>query len=291
MRDYILDLLTYVGRTPTKRQIGWIDSGDYYQVVWEGGAEIQKVNRDGLPSPAPAPRSVIYSLVQADTFAAPSPLPNGTFIKRPSLCDYEEGAECDLPHLQRVELKACEIIRRAPHPNVAEYRGYVSDDGQYILGLAYKKYGYDLEDLVENPMHRKELEGLEYDGRKIAEGIRAGVDHLHTLGLAHVSYTCDLEVDSTDLEARRHPQNDLQPSNIMLDDQFTPVLIDFDAVKPIGTILEAGDKRHTGEFREDVRIATKEADLASVAVLEKYLCEGWRPDRPWMRVFGVEESV
>jgi serine/threonine protein kinase len=71
--------------------------------------------------------------------------------------------------------------------------------------------------------------------------------------------------------------DDLQPENIMLDEDLNAVIIDFDAARKAGTELGQDDKRAMRAWRDQNTMSTKETDLFSLARLKQYLVEGWRP--------------
>lgn len=51
------------------------------------------------------------------------------------------------------------------------------EDG-WITGLVYKKYHCTLQDAVEKE--------LAFDLEKVVADVRAGIEHMHSLGLVHV---------------------------------------------------------------------------------------------------------
>jgi serine/threonine protein kinase len=135
------------------------------------------------------------------------PPPQTTFLKRPSLLGYSPG---DVYYDQVLnEIAACEILRQHPHPNIAPYFGCVVKDGR-IRGLVFKRYHTTLGEML----NKKKT----FDRVGCLRGIRAGVRHMHRLGLVH---------------------NDLNPANIMMD-HGKPVIIDFDSCKREGDKLDKG---------------------------------------------------
>ncbi|OQE28684.1 hypothetical protein PENSTE_c003G06034 [Penicillium steckii] len=73
------------------------------------------------------------------------------------------------------------------------------------------------------------------------EGLRAGILHLHSLGLVH---------------------NDINPSNIMFDEDGNFILIDFDSCRRIGENLHETDAGRTWAWHDpDVKIALPKNDL------------------------------
>ncbi len=83
------------------------------------------------------------------------------------------------------------------------------------------------------------------------EGIQAGLAHVHSLGLAH---------------------NDLNPWNIMLDEQDRPVIIDMGSCKPLGEKLhEMGTPDWNDGF---VEVSSKENDDIGLQKITEWLSLG-----------------
>ncbi len=68
-----------------------------------------------------------------------------------------------------------------PHQNVTEYYGYVGKDS-LMAGLCFKQYGQTLGDVVEKETLK--VGDIEF----ILEQIEKGIQHIHSLGLMHVSF-------------------------------------------------------------------------------------------------------
>lgn len=81
--------------------------------------------------------------------SAPNPLPANSYVKTPSLIDYNEETAARSPpsDLLLEEARICEILRKNPHPNIAEYLGCVVN-GNRISGLCFVKYNATLATLV-----------------------------------------------------------------------------------------------------------------------------------------------
>lgn len=145
---------------------------------------------------------------------APDPLPPNAYVKQPKFLDYGDtcGAE-DIRRLILTEVVACEVLARYPHPNIAQYLGCVSERGR-VKGLCYAKYPMTLSQRLE--------EGTPFDKALCLERIKSGIFHMHALGLIH---------------------NDVNPSNIMMDEGDNPVITGFDSCKPEGDPMgpNAGD--------------------------------------------------
>jgi serine/threonine protein kinase len=141
------------------------------------------------------------------TMAPDSALPEDCFIKRPSLLSYDEDKATRIPDLVLAEARICEILRKNPHPNVAQYGGCLVRDN-HIIGLCFAKYDITLSEKL-NCRHKL--------SHSILRGIENGIKHLHTLGINH---------------------NDINPTNIMFKNgDENPVIIDFDSCGREGEML------------------------------------------------------
>ncbi|KAF2177367.1 hypothetical protein K469DRAFT_720700 [Zopfia rhizophila CBS 207.26] len=195
---------------------------------------------------------------------APNPPPVNTFIKRPNLALFDRYIDRGRPNAMAKailsEAKVCEILRRNPHPYIAEYRGCeVSHDGR-ITGLCWTKLTDSLMQRV-NPHYKgkgifRYNPGSLNDKDGVLEKIKAGIQHLHQLGLVH---------------------NDINPSNIMFDEEDNPVIIDFDSCRPIGYSLEEVGRTYQW-FDENVNTASPNNDLDALEEIREWLGEGERKE-------------
>lgn len=149
---------------------------------------------------------------------APEPLPKDCYVKQPELMCYGEGLNiCDIV---LTDIKACEILRRSPHRNIAQYYGCQVRNGR-VTGLCFTRYPETLMQRV-NPGHLSKDDFCVSAPRSqkrmhhYLKGIESGICHMHSLGLIH---------------------NDINPSNIMITEDDSPVIIDFDSCLPEGTPL------------------------------------------------------
>ncbi|KKY27753.1 putative serine threonine-protein kinase [Diplodia seriata] len=209
-----------------------------------------------LDSMIPVPPSLIHPPFDSTAFTrAPTPIPDNWYVKRArTLFEYspEKGIDVDVADVVQSEAKVCEVIKAAgPHPNVATYYGCeVSQaDGQgdelYITGLCFRKYRMTLEERLDDPW------SWPLDVDKFMRGIKAGVQHLHSLGLVH----CDLF-----------------PENIMMDENDVPVIIDFDCARPMGQGMS--DKGTACEWTNpELTHAGPENDWYSVERIREFLTE------------------
>ncbi|KAK7990364.1 hypothetical protein PG990_014644 [Apiospora arundinis] len=140
------------------------------------------------------------------------------------------------------EIRACEILKDRPHPNIASYLGCLIKDGK-VRGLCFVKYTMTLTQRLRMP---KPL-----DSHRCLQGIREGVKHLHQQGLIH---------------------DDLNPANIIVDEDDNPIIIDFDSCKREGEKL--GLKAGTEGWTLDAsQTAAPENDLYALERIEEYLAQ------------------
>ncbi|KAL4878886.1 kinase-like domain-containing protein [Aspergillus karnatakaensis] len=178
---------------------------------------------------------------------------SGVYIKTPSLLSYIDG---DLEKRIAREIKICEILRRNPHPNIAVYFGCTETNGR-VSGLAFKQYTATLLETV-NPQRlnkgafRSSVRELVTEGilHGLA-GILSAIKHFHSLGLVH---------------------NDINPANIMLDQDGTLILIDFDSCRYIGESLRSTETKRTHQWHDaSVDISMEKNDLDAFEDLQEWL--------------------
>jgi serine/threonine protein kinase len=177
------------------------------------------------------------------------------YVKTPDLFEYAGPVE----YLIRRDVEACELLRKHPHPNIAAYHGCLETRGR-VSGLCFERYTSTLAEKV-NPEHLNKLHFVS-NGRPLVDqasmrqalaGIREGIRHLHSLGLVH---------------------NDITPANIMLKEDDTWVIIDFDSCRTVGEALRSesgGTKRTYGWHDPEVATAVEKNDLDALAELETWL--------------------
>jgi hypothetical protein len=178
------------------------------------------------------------------------------YIKRPNLLSYYPTNSTNKVRIAEEvlqEVQVCESLRLQPHPNIAEYTGCEVQDGK-ISGICFKQYNQSLQQRL-NPGHlnkRAFARSVCLDEKWcniIAEGIKNGLDHVHALGLVH---------------------NDITPSNIMLDERDTPIIIDFGSCRRDGECLEGVGR--TYEWCDDkIQIASPSNDLDALAEMRAWM--------------------
>nr|POE93454.1 serine/threonine-protein kinase ppk4 [Quercus suber] len=136
------------------------------------------------------------------------------FLKGPSFVadDCQPGTTVVAENLLR-EASIFERLQTHPHPNIVPYYGCVLEDIR-ITHLCLKRCVCNLLEYAG----KGELLS-EADKYALEDGIEAGIRHLHSLGLAH---------------------NDINPTNICIDLDQKPVIIDFDSCLPFGEDMIKG---------------------------------------------------
>ncbi|ELR03484.1 hypothetical protein VC83_00156 [Pseudogymnoascus destructans] len=189
---------------------------------------------------------------------APKAPPEGHYVKQPDLMSYGEGLNiCDIV---LTDIRACEILRKSPHPNVAQYHGCQVHNGR-VTGLCFTRYAETLTQRV-NPGHLSKDDFSRSGPRNpdrvehYLEGIESGIHHIHSVGLIH---------------------NDINPNNIMITEDDRPVIIDFDSCLPEGSPL--GLTKRTFQWHNPVdQISKMSNDIWSL----KEICT-------WLAGAGNEE--
>lgn len=152
------------------------------------------------------------------------------YVKRPKFMSYYWASGTKELRRRFTEV-ACtlDIMRRNPHPNVVSLEGYDVRGGR-ISGLVVKRYPVTLRDWIKNQDDKSPTKEP-LDKVSAFKAILGGVAHIHSLGIAH---------------------NDLNPSNIMLDEDDHPVIIDLGSCKAFGEVLTEGGPPKWNEGFEEV---------------------------------------
>ena len=160
------------------------------------------------------------------TRAQNTPPPN-IYIKRPNLPLYDIFQEHNvldlIPKGFLEEAKTMEMLSQHPHPNIIRYHGCRVRRGR-ITGLVLDRHPNTLTDYLKNSVGS-------VDKQAFMQSLSSAIYHLHSLGWAH---------------------NDLNPNNVLVDEDGMPVLIDFGSAREIGTKL--GTSRGTkGWIDQDMK--------------------------------------
>lgn len=175
------------------------------------------------------------------------------YVKTPSLLAYSDG---NLEEQIAREVETCEILRRNPHPNIAAYYGYKEEHGR-VSGLCFKKYNTTLLEAV-NPQYLGKGAFLSSARELVSEdtinglqGIFSAIKHLHWLELVH---------------------NDINPANIMVDEEGMLILIDFESCRYIGESLRITKTKRTHQWHDpSVDVARERNDLDAFKELQIWL--------------------
>ncbi|KAK5105684.1 hypothetical protein LTR62_002371 [Meristemomyces frigidus] len=165
------------------------------------------------------------------------------YIKRPKLLCLDNLEETALLPKMLVE-EACvlEFLKPYGHRSLVRYHGCILKRGR-IAGIALEKYDIILQ-------YRFEDDPRALDITACMRGIRAGIEHLHSLELAH---------------------NDLNPMNIALDKDDHPIILDFGSCRKFGDPLLSGGT--PGWIDEDYSTSARHHDESALLKLDRWLEE------------------
>ena len=161
------------------------------------------------------PDSEIYPEVPPDTALtiAPTDLDDtSAFIKRSGLNCYEDMKGTNfVPNGVLEETLIMEQLSQTQHPNIICYLGCRVRRGR-ITSICLEQLEHTLMQYIHEPVFAA------LDKTKFVDALESAVAYLHSLGLAH---------------------NDINPYNIMVREDGTPVLIDFGSCQPFGGRLQS----------------------------------------------------
>jgi len=163
------------------------------------------------------------------------------FIKRPKISCVDNEYEVKLlPRILFEEAEVLEFLKQHRHPNIIRYHGCTVNRG-FITGIALEKHRVILQYRYQDVPH-------DLDIAACMSGIRVGVKHLHSLGLAH---------------------NDLNPTNIALDGDDNPIILDFGSCRKFGEELLSGGTY--GWIDEDYSTSAQCHDESALNKIETWL--------------------
>jgi len=239
----------------------WKEGDNYFQAKHSARAD-SSFDLGSLLATTPIPMQLFLGRWHSSFTESPI-LTSNSFLKRPPIFlpqNYNESTADNAggqgkrhfrtPGDDMVdEAKIYEILKDHPHQNICAYYGCVRN-GDYVTAICLKKYGRSLQEAVWKGDRT-------LDHAAILAGISKGLRFLHeTLGLVH---------------------NDINPSNIMLDDVGEAVIIDFDSCMPIGQDIgyrKGGTPGWTSESQG--KIAVPENDLYGLSLVSKFIEESYR---------------
>ncbi|KAJ7244645.1 hypothetical protein B0H12DRAFT_805568 [Mycena haematopus] len=232
----------------------WEYDGDFYYSRWEQRSfnPSPDIKRETFQKATRIPRGYYLGELPSGataTRAASTALSNpNVYFKRvePFMFD-PNRPELNPPALDLIhEMRVCEELSQSLHPNVCRYLGYVpTPDGKHLLGLCFQRHEMDLSSAVKDKVF--------FDPRAVIDGVRRGLEHLHSLGYAH---------------------NDLNPTNVVLDKHALPVIIDFDSCQKFGVSL-TDKKAGTIDWEYNSDVSLPQNDFDALAIVRKWLEENY----------------
>lgn len=169
-----------------------------------------------------------------------------TYIKRGSSAVATKGHNGPwmIPHGLVEEAQPMEELVRHPHPNIIRYYGCKVQKG-YVMGLVLDEHPHDLNEYLRDRI------GM-IDKDCFMNALNSAVHHLHSLGWAH---------------------NDLNPSNIMVNDAGLPIVIDFSSCRKFGDELSIGGGTEgwiDGDL-DDYTTSEKSHDISALVKIRAWL--------------------
>ncbi|KAI0433129.1 kinase-like protein [Xylaria sp. FL1042] len=175
-----------------------------------------------------------------------------SYIKRPSLLTYETSDPLTLVRdIFLGEAQIMEHVSSLNHKNIVRYHGCQVRDSR-LTGIVLERHKCSL---FEYFLWEWDKNSGALDSQRFMEELESAVSRLHMAGLAH---------------------NDLKPSNILLDEDHMPVLIDFGSCRPFGARLMEGGTPGWSNGQNLVVSSDKEHDHFSLAKIREWLAD---PDR------------
>ncbi|RMZ70055.1 serine threonine- kinase [Pyrenophora seminiperda CCB06] len=185
------------------------------------------------------PDEDVYPEVPSGITVISPPIDETLFLKKPKLHLDFIGTGL-LPKLMLHEAETMELLLRNPHPYIVRYHGCLIKRGR-IVSLVLDRLPITLQ-------HRFEKNVQHFNVEDCMNKIKAAVQHLHSLGLAH---------------------NDLTPMNIMVDKCDDPFIIDFGSCQPFGnTLITAGTP---GWIDEDFTESAQKHDDIALKKIRKWI--------------------
>ncbi len=219
--------------------IAWEEDGKQYKIEHEG----RRFDLEKLAAPEPIPLEHLTTPWVDSYLEAPKPLPPDSFIKSNPAINYEPAHPTLLSELTRKEVQVYMKLVHSPHPNICPFYGCVRE-GEHVTALVLKRIPHAF------PHFWKDAE-VQVPKLKILRGLKRGLDHLHNLGIIH---------------------NDINSTNVRLDESLQPVIIDFNTAHPEGAPLSSGGT--PGWFKAS-EFSVRENDIFGLGMLAKWLdgCE------------------
>jgi serine/threonine protein kinase len=186
------------------------------------------------------PDEVIYPKAPPGITVLPESERAGKYIKRPKLSGFNSDLAPKLQQLLLDEAEIFEILLKNPHQNIIRYHGCIIKNGR-IAGLALDRYPTNLEARLAD-------QSRPFKKALCRERIKSATDHIHDLQLAH---------------------NDLNPSNILVDDEDEVFVTDLGSCRPFGAALITTGT--IGWIDEDFTTSERHHDETALEKIEGWL--------------------
>lgn len=186
-----------------------VDGKAYYGRLDQRVDEVDE--GDVLATLQPVPPEAINPTASEGITKAPPFDPLKHYLKAPSFTwdDCQPGVAFVADYVQN-EVDALERLESYHHPNIVRYYGCVVEKGR-IAHISLERYQSNIVEYIEDTTRAVDL-------KKLMQGVKAGIEFLHSLGLAH---------------------NDINPENICVV-EGRAVIVDFDSCVSFGKILQKG---------------------------------------------------
>ncbi|KAI0152729.1 kinase-like protein [Xylariaceae sp. FL1272] len=223
----------------------WKIYDDHAVYYGEIRKEFEEVAIDEIgPCLERVPDEDVYPLVPDGVVLTTAPLDalshDGLYVKRPALGDYHNAIlHSAIRDVFLAEAQTLEQLSTTPHESIMAYKGCIVSDGR-LRGIVLQRYRTTLANYVRSGENSVDVDA-------IMARLREAVDHLHKLGLAH---------------------NDLNPNNIMMDDEDMPVVIDLGSCQPEGGRLMSGG---SPGWSKSTWVSVMEHDLMALEVVREWL--------------------
>ncbi|KAK0187412.1 hypothetical protein F5146DRAFT_935456 [Armillaria mellea] len=219
------------------REILWSDEEDFFalQLPTRHPRDEDDEARSALSRDAKlVPRSLYQTSTSPALIRTPEPLPEDSYIKVGTIFYFHPEIHYLAVHDSQ-EARVCGTLMKYPHQNVTQYYGYAEKDG-LMGGLCFRRYGQTFLDAMRTGLIRRE------DVEHSLDQIKKGSEHIHDLGLVHVSIFLI------------YAHNDINPRNVLLDAGGKLVIIDFDSCRKQGEPMLDGENG-TFPFSDDPETA------------------------------------
>ncbi|KAI1392903.1 kinase-like protein [Hypoxylon trugodes] len=177
---------------------------------------------------------------------------NELYIKRPSLLTYETSDSRGwIRDVFLGEAQIMEQVSNIHHKNIIRYHGCLKRDRR-LAGIVLGRHKCSLIEFFSWQMDKDQDKNGTIDSQRFMEELESAIFHPHQAGLAH---------------------NYLKPSNVLLDKDNLPILIDFGSCRPFGGRLMEGGTPGWCNPEKLVMFSDKEHDLFGLNRIREWLAD------------------